>query len=122
MLALKNTLARADQIPSLVFDEIDQGIGGRVGGVVGQKLWRLARAHQVLCITHLPQLAAFGDQHFRVQKLVANGRTTSQVLAMEGDERLLELAQMLGEVTEGTLRSAHEILQSAQASAAKAVK
>jgi len=114
MLALKNTLARADQIPSLVFDEIDQGIGGRVGGVVGQKLWHLGRAHQVLCITHLPQLAAFGDQHFRVQKLVNNGRTTTQVKSMAGDERLLELAQMLGEVTEGTLRSAHEILQSAQ--------
>jgi DNA repair protein RecN (Recombination protein N) len=120
MLALKNSLARADQIPSLVFDEIDQGIGGRVGGVVGQKLWHLGRAHQVLCITHLPQLAAFGDQHFRVQKLVNNGRTTTQVMTMEGDERLLELAQMLGEVTEGTLRSAHEILQSAKAvSAAK---
>ncbi|MEI7847606.1 MAG: DNA repair protein RecN [Chloroflexota bacterium] len=115
MLALKNTLARADQIPSLVFDEIDQGIGGRVGGVVGQKLWNLGRAHQVLCITHLPQLAAFGDQHFRVQKVVTNSRTTSQVVKLDGDERLLELAQMLGEVTEGTLRSAHEILQSAQA-------
>ena len=114
MLALKNTLARADQIPSLVFDEIDQGIGGRVGGVVGQKLWNLGRAHQVLCITHLPQLAAFGDQHYRVQKLVDHSRTTSQVKRLEGDERLLELAQMLGEVTEGTLRSAHEILQSAQ--------
>jgi len=114
MLALKNTLARADQIPSLVFDEIDQGIGGRVGGVVGQKLWHLGRAHQVLCITHLPQLAAFGDQHYRVQKLVNNGRTTTQVKRMEGDERLLELAQMLGEVTESTLRSAHDILQSAQ--------
>ncbi len=122
MLALKNTLARADQIPSLVFDEIDQGIGGRVGGVVGQKLWHLGRAHQVLCITHLPQLAAFGDQHFRVQKLVSNGRTTTLVTAMEGDERLLELAQMLGEVTEGTLRSAHEILQSAQTVAAKGKK
>jgi DNA repair protein RecN (Recombination protein N) len=115
MLALKNTLARADQIPSLVFDEIDQGIGGRVGGVVGQKLWNLGRAHQVLCITHLPQLAAFGDQHYRVQKVVTNSRTTSQVVKLDGDERLLELAQMLGEVTEGTLRSAHEILQSAQA-------
>ncbi len=114
MLALKNTLARADQIPSLVFDEIDQGIGGRVGGVVGQKLWNLGRAHQVLCITHLPQLAAFGDQHYRVQKTIINNRTTSQVVRLEGDERLLELAQMLGEVTEGTLRSAHEILQSAQ--------
>ena len=114
MLALKNVLARADQIPSLVFDEIDQGIGGRVGGVVGQKLWHLGRAHQVLCITHLPQLAAFGDQHFQVQKLVNNGRTSTQVKRMEGDERLLELANMLGEVTEGTLRSAHDILQSAQ--------
>ena len=117
MLALKNTLARADQIPSLVFDEIDQGIGGRVGGVVGQKLWNLGRAHQVLCITHLPQLAAFGDQHYRVQKLVKDGRTTSLVKRMEGEERLLELAQMFGEVSEGTLRSAHDILQSAQNSA-----
>lgn len=114
MLALKNTLARADQIPSLVFDEIDQGIGGRVGGVVGQKLWNLGREHQVLCITHLPQLAAFGDQHYRVQKLVDKSRTTTQVKLLEGDERMLELAQMLGEVTEATLRSAHEILQSAQ--------
>lgn len=114
MLALKNTLARADQIPSLVFDEIDQGIGGRVGGVVGQKLWQLGREHQVLCITHLPQLAAFGDQHYRVQKLIHNSRTSSDVTLLDGDERLLELAQMLGEVTEGTLRSAHDILQTAR--------
>ncbi len=114
MLALKNVLASADQIPSLVFDEIDQGIGGRVGGVVGQKLWNLGRVHQVMCITHLPQLAAYGDQHFQVQKLFNNGRTTTQVKRLEGDERLLELAQMLGEVSEATLRSAHEILQSAR--------
>ena len=114
MLALKNVLAAADQVPSLVFDEIDQGIGGRVGGVVGQKLWSLARVHQVMVITHLPQLAAFGDQHYQVQKLIENGRTLTQVKELEGDERLLELAQMLGEVTEGTLRSAHEILQAAQ--------
>ena len=114
MLALKNVLASADQVPSLVFDEIDQGIGGRVGGVVGQKLWNLARAHQVMVITHLPQLAAFGDQHYQVQKLIEKGRTLTQVKELEGDERMLELAQMLGEVTEGTLRSAHEILQSAR--------
>jgi DNA repair protein RecN (Recombination protein N) len=119
MLALKNVLARADQIPSLVFDEIDQGIGGRVGGVVGQKLWNLGQAHQVMCITHLPQLAAYGDQHFQVQKLVNNGRTTTQVKRLEGDERLLELAQMLGEVSEATLRSAHEILQSARTASKK---
>lgn len=115
MLALKNVLAQADQVPSLVFDEIDQGIGGRVGGVVGQKLWQLGRSHQVLCITHLPQLAVYGEQHFQVQKVVKNGRTTTQVRRLEGDERLLELAGMLGEVSEGTLRSASDLLQSARA-------
>lgn len=98
-----------------MFDEIDQGIGGRVGGVVGQKLWQLGRSHQVLCITHLPQLAVYGEQHFQVQKLVKNGRTTTQVRRLEGDEQLLELAGMLGEVSEGTLRSASDLLQSARA-------
>jgi DNA repair protein RecN (Recombination protein N) len=114
MLALKNVLAQADQIPSLIFDEIDQGIGGRVGLVVGYKLWNLGRNHQVFCVTHLPQLAAFGDQHYQVQKLVKDGRTLTRIEKLEGDSRLLELAQMLGQVGEGTLRSAHEILQTAQ--------
>lgn len=114
MLSLKNTLAKADPVPSLVFDEIDQGIGGRVGGVVGQKLWKLGRSHQVFCITHLAQLAAFGDQHFQVQKAVSNGRTTTQVRPLEGDARMLELAQMLGDISEGTLRSAHDLLQLAR--------
>ena len=75
MLALKNVLARADHVPTLIFDEIDQGIGGRVGTVVGKKLWQLTNQHQVLCITHLPQLAAFGQQHFQVQKQIVDGRT-----------------------------------------------
>ena len=114
MLALKNVLARADEIPSLIFDEIDQGIGGRVGLVVGQKLWHLARNHQVFCVTHLPQLAAFGDQHYQVQKLLKDKRTLTRVEPLGGDSRLLELAQMLGEVGEATLQSAHEILQTAQ--------
>ncbi len=112
MLALKNVLAQADQIPTLIFDEIDQGIGGRVGTIVGQKLWNLARAHQVLCITHLPQLAAFGDQHFQVQKLVTGERTTTQVKDLAGEARVLELAQMMGDVSEGTLHSARELIQS----------
>jgi DNA repair protein RecN (Recombination protein N) len=112
MLALKNVLAKADQTPTLIFDEIDQGIGGRVGAVVGQKLWALARGHQVLCVTHLPQLAGFGEQHFKVDKLVVEGRTTTTVKGLKGKERLMELAQMLGEVSEGTLQSANEILQS----------
>lgn len=110
MLALKNVLARADQTPTLIFDEIDQGIGGRVGAVVGEKLWRLARQHQVLCVTHLPQLAAYGDQHFKVEKAVEGGRTLTHVVQLEGQPRVQELANMLGEVSEGTLQSAHEIL------------
>ena len=112
MLALKNTLARADYVPTLIFDEIDQGIGGRVGMTVGQKLWQLGREHQVFCVTHLPQLAAFGNQHLRVIKQVREGRTTTQVEALTGSDRREELAQMLGSVTEGTLRSADEILES----------
>lgn len=120
MLALKNMLARADHIPSLIFDEIDQGIGGRIGMVVGEKLWQLGRQHQVFCVTHLPQLAAFGDQHFQVEKELADGRTLTRVSPLEKDARLLELAQMLGDVGEGTLRSAHEILHSAQESRRKA--
>jgi DNA repair protein RecN (Recombination protein N) len=114
MLALKNVLARADEIPSLIFDEIDQGIGGRVGLVVGQKLWNLARNHQVFCVTHLPQLAALGDEHFQVQKLIQDKRTLTRAEPLAGESRLLELAQMLGQVGEGTLRSAHEIMQTAQ--------
>jgi DNA repair protein RecN (Recombination protein N) len=114
MLALKNVLARADQIPTLIFDEIDQGIGGRVGGVVGEKLWNLGRAHQVMVITHLPQLAAYGDQHFQVQKIIEDGRTLTRLTRLTGEPRTLELAQMLGAVTEGTIRSAHDLLQSAQ--------
>ncbi|MCX7609076.1 MAG: DNA repair protein RecN [Anaerolineales bacterium] len=114
MLALKNVLAQADQVPTLIFDEIDQGIGGRVGGIVGEKLWNLGRAHQVLVITHLPQLAAFGDCHYHVQKVIQEGRTLTRVSKLEGEARLLELAQMLGGVTEGTLQSAYDILQMAQ--------
>ena len=114
MLGLKNVMARADEVPSLIFDEIDQGIGGRVGMVVGQKLWNLSRTHQVFCVTHLPQLAVFGDQHYQVQKLVDQGRTLTRVENLDGESRLLELSQMLGEVGEGTLRSAHELLQIAR--------
>jgi DNA repair protein RecN (Recombination protein N) len=111
MLGLKNVLAKADHIPTLIFDEIDQGIGGRVGTVVGEKLSSLARQHQVLCITHLPQLAVFGEQHFHVEKQVQAGRTTTQINQLEGEARLEELAQMLGGKSEGTLQSARELVQ-----------
>ena len=112
MLAIKNVLAQADRIPTLIFDEIDQGIGGRVGMVVGRKLWELARQHQVLCVTHLPQLAAFGEQHWKVLKQVREGRTETLVESLEGDGRMIELAQMMGEISDGTRQSAKELLQS----------
>ena len=115
MLGLKGVLAKADRTPTLIFDEIDQGIGGRVGAVVGSKLRGLARGHQVLCVTHLPQLAAFGDQHFRVEKETGRGRTTTHVHVVTGDERVVELALMLGGDSESNRRSAAELLAQARA-------
>ncbi len=114
MLALKNVLVQADHVPTLIFDEIDQGIGGRVGAIVGQKLSQLARQHQVLCITHLPQLAAYGKQHLHVEKQVQDARTTTLVRALEGRPRVVELANMLGSQSEGALQSANELLETAQ--------
>jgi DNA repair protein RecN (Recombination protein N) len=110
MLALKSVLARADRTPTLIFDEIDQGIGGRVGMTVGRKLWRLTPAHQVLCVTHLPQLAAYGDRHLHVEKSVQGKRTLTRVRALSAGERVAELAAMLGTLTETTKESASEIL------------
>ncbi len=121
MLALKNVLARADQTPTLIFDEIDQGIGGRVGTIVGQKLWSLARGHQVMCITHLPQLAAYGERHYRVTKAVVEGRTLTGVEELSGKKRVDELALMMGEISAGTRQSAQDILRMvAESTSAKA--
>jgi len=110
MLALKTVLSRADQTPTLIFDEIDQGIGGRVGTTVGQKLWGLSINHQVMCITHLPQLAGYGDAHFKVEKTVDGERTVTRVSPLNGETRIEELAQMLGASGEGATLSAQEIL------------
>jgi DNA repair protein RecN (Recombination protein N) len=121
MLALKAVLSRVDETPTLIFDEIDQGIGGRVGATVGEKLWGLAAGtddsspgHQVLCVTHLPQLASFGDQHLRVEKQIertdGGERTVTRIRPLEGEERVRELAQMLGGAGEAARRSAQEIL------------
>ncbi len=115
MLALKAALAQADPVPTLIFDEIDQGIGGRVGAVVGQMLRELARHHQVLCVTHLPQLAAFGQQHLRVEKVVEGQRTRTRVRALTTPEaRLAELAAMLGGDTPTNRAAARELLAQAQ--------
>jgi DNA repair protein RecN (Recombination protein N) len=140
MLALKTVLGRADETPTLIFDEIDQGIGGRVGGTVGRKLWGLTRGqetgarqqgpastpavqavqlpfsssrlpgHQVLCITHLPQLAAYGDAHYNVAKHIAGERTVTEVRVLAGEERVTELAQMMGADSESGRASVAEIM------------
>ncbi len=118
MLALKTVLSAADQTPTLIFDEIDAGIGGRAGGVVGKKLWSLTAGaspgvagHQVLCVTHLPQLAGYSDVHFRVDKEVSGERTLTTVQQLTEEERVEELASMLGTVTRVTRRSAQELLE-----------
>lgn len=115
MLGLKGVLAKADQTPTLIFDEIDQGIGGRVGAIVGEKLWRLAASHQVLCITHLPQLAAYGDQHIKVEKLIEGGRTLTRTRSLNPEDRISEMATMLGDVSDANLESATDLLHSANA-------
>lgn len=131
MLALKTVLGRADETPTLIFDEIDQGIGGRVGGTVGLKLWGLTVRngekeahsdvrHQVLCITHLPQLAAYGDRHYHVAKQVAAGRTKTEVRHLVDDTRVTELARMLGADTDAGRASVVEMM--AEVDAAKAKK
>lgn len=114
MLALKNVLARADTIPTLIFDEIDQGIGGRVGAVVGEKLWNLGRRHQVFCVTHLPQLAAYGNQHLRVYKEMNAGRTLTHVAELDDGARISELANMFGGDSQANLSAAEETLENAR--------
>jgi len=114
MLALKSVLAHADQVPTLIFDEIDQGIGGRLGTVVGHKLWGLSETHQVLVVTHLAQLAGFGDAHYRVSKHVQGNRTVTRVQRLDDQGRVEELAEMLGAETSSARQSAYDILMLAR--------
>lgn len=115
-LALKVALAEADNIPVLIFDEIDIGIGGRSGEIIGRKLCLLARNRQVVCVTHLPQIAAFADAHFSVHKEAAGTRTVSVLDNLEGEPRLRELAIMLGgpRYTETSLKNARELRHKAE--------
>jgi DNA repair protein RecN (Recombination protein N) len=115
MLALKCALAEADTIPVLVFDEIDIGVGGRSGEVIGRKLWNLSHTHQVTCVTHLPQIAAFADSHFSVTKASAGDRTVSNIRSLSEEDRLNELAEMVSgpDITESALSTARELLQRA---------
>ena len=114
MLAIKTILSTADQIPILVFDEVDAGIGGRVGSVLGQKLWSLSKSHQVLCVTHLPQIACYADHHAKVIKLASHDRTVTSVEVLDGEARVTELSQMLGSDSGATRTNALEMLQQAK--------
>ncbi len=116
-LAIKQVLAEADETPVLVFDEVDTGIGGRSADPVGRSLWSLARRHQVLCVTHLPQIAAHADAHYRIAKRERDGRTVTEIERLDREGRIVELAQMLGGDAGGaaTLASARELLDRAEA-------
>jgi DNA repair protein RecN (Recombination protein N) len=115
-LALKSVLAAADATPTLIFDEVDAGIGGRSADPVGRLLWRLARDHQVVCVTHLPQIAAYADDHLRIEKREREGRTVTEITRLDDGERRHELAQMLGGAAgaQATLAAADELLERAR--------
>ena len=116
-LAIKRVLAEADETPTLVFDEVDSGIGGRSADPIGRSLWGLARRHQVLCVTHLPQIAAHADAHYRIAKRERDGRTVTEVEQLDREGRIVELAAMLGggPGDPASLASARELLDRAEA-------
>ncbi|MBN2365286.1 MAG: DNA repair protein RecN [Calditrichaeota bacterium] len=116
MLALKNILAESDRIPLLIFDEIDAGVSGHIALAVGKNIQSLARSHQVICITHLPQIASFGSSHFRVEKYVDNGRTFTRVTDLNPEERIKEIASLMAgkKITGEILQSARQLLSEAR--------
>ena len=117
VLALKAILAQNDSVETVVFDEVDAGIGGAVAELVGKKLADLARHHQILCITHLPQIAKYGQHHFCIVKAVSKGRTRTTITPLNAAERVEELARMLGgeKITATTRAHAKEMLATASA-------
>jgi DNA repair protein RecN (Recombination protein N) len=116
LLAMKSILSLVDVVPALVFDEVDVGVGGRAGSVVGEKLWAMTSNHQVLCITHLPQVAAFGDSHYTIRKQVDSGRTRSSVTPLDWDGRISEVAEMLDGVpiSDASRQTAKTMLERAE--------
>lgn len=116
MLAIKTVLAQADKIPSLVFDEIDAGISGKVAQIVGRKLADLAQYHQIICITHLPQIAAFADAHYKVVKFIEDGRTFVDICSLDESTKVTEIANLLGgqEVSQHALENARFLISEAK--------
>lgn len=116
MLALKHQLAKVDKTSVLVFDEIDSNIGGRMGEIIGEKLSSIARSHQVICITHLPQIACYADEQWKVTKCIKDGKTYSTIENLSDDARLEEIADMIrgSEKTDITRKQAKEMLRDAK--------
>ena len=115
MLALKNVLAENDQVSTMIFDEVDTGVSGRAAQKVARKLFQAARSKQVLCVTHLPQIAAMGDIHFSVEKQERDGRTYTQVQRLDRSARREELARLSGgDVTQTMLDGAEELLAASE--------
>jgi DNA repair protein RecN (Recombination protein N) len=115
MLAMKRIFAKESRIKTLIFDEVDAGIGGGIAEIVGRKLKEISRQHQVFCITHLAQIASFADIHYKVAKKIQGGRTVVEVGLLRGAEREEEIARMLGgvKITGKTLDHAREMLKNA---------
>ncbi|MDI6741518.1 MAG: DNA repair protein RecN [Smithella sp.] len=116
ILAMKNVLARTGSVSSIVFDEVDNGIGGAVAEIVGRKLKEVSADHQVICITHLPQIACFGDKHLFVSKKIVKERTVTSVEEIDGTRKIEEISRMLGgvNVTDTTRKHAREMLHDAR--------
>ena len=111
MLALKTVLAAEDEIPVLIFDEVDANVGGETANAVGEKMKQIAAKRQVLCITHLPQVAAPADAHYVVTKQIRDGRTISEIALLTKKERVTELTRMLGGQTEAARKHAEALLK-----------
>ena len=116
MLAIKTVMADEDRISTLIFDEIDSGISGRTAQMVSQKLNQLSAKHQIICITHLPQIAAMADAHYLIEKSVCGQTTNSGIRLLDTEESVLELARMTGgvEITDRVIESAAEMKMLAQ--------
>jgi len=113
MLALKSVLAKSDKLPLLIFDEIDSGISGNIAQKVGQALKSLASFHQIIAITHLPQIAAFSDHHYAVEKKTVDGRVVSSIRNLDDRGKVIEVAKLLSgeKVTDASIKSAKELIE-----------
>ena len=113
MLAFKKIVGDYDEIPTMIFDEIDTGISGITASIVGKKLKQIAENHQIICITHLPQIAAYGTYNYKIDKESDDSNTYTTVIQLREDEKIREIARLLGgiNITKTTLQSAEELIQ-----------